>query len=131
VWGQLECGVRFVQVVQPLNAGAGSAITITIYDPHETPAYYSKTFKNAQRFEKFLDRGYITSLFKDGSPPGIDEFSDLVPNAVYTTAVCNIPERVKNLEQYRAHPVSGREQEFACGIIDDLACEGCEAEELA
>lgn len=106
-------------------------ITITIYDPYETPDTYTKTFKDAQKFEKYMDRGSTTSLFKDGEPPGIDEFSDLVPGAMYTTAVRSIPARVRNLEQHKEHLVRRREQEFACAIIEDLQNEGIQAEELA
>lgn len=106
-------------------------ITITIYDPHETPDTYETTFKNAQKFEKFMDRGNITSLFKDGKPPGINDFNDLVPGATYTTAVRSIPARVSNLEQHKEHLVRRREQEFACAIIDDLASEDIQAQELS
>eukprot|EP00195_Chlamydomonas_chlamydogama_P007145 CAMPEP_0202896746 /NCGR_PEP_ID=MMETSP1392-20130828/5684_1 /ASSEMBLY_ACC=CAM_ASM_000868 /TAXON_ID=225041 /ORGANISM="Chlamydomonas chlamydogama, Strain SAG 11-48b" /LENGTH=122 /DNA_ID=CAMNT_0049582203 /DNA_START=57 /DNA_END=422 /DNA_ORIENTATION=- len=46
---------------QPAYQPDTKSVTIVIYDPHKTPDTYSTTFKNPQKFEKFLDRGAITS----------------------------------------------------------------------
>lgn len=106
-------------------------ITVTLYEPHETPDTYAITFKSAERFDKWMDRGNIKGLFKDGKGPAINEFSDLMPEAMYTTAVCSIPARVASLEQYRAQLVRRGEQELTGAVLDDLASEGATAEELA
>ena len=121
-------------IIQCVHAGTASStapITITIYDPHETPDTYLKTFKDAQHFDKFMVRANIISLFKDGASSAIDQFEGLVPDATYTTAVRSIPARVTNLEQHKQHLVMRREHELASAIIHDLAEEGIVAEELA
>lgn len=77
-----------------------------------------------------MARANIADVFKDGEHPGIDEFSDLVPGALYTIGVCSIPARVKKLEQHKEHLVRWRERELACATKDDLASEGVKAVEL-
>ena len=44
-----------------------------------------------QRFDRFMYRACIAWLFKDGEPPGIDDFSDLEPGATYATCLGIIP----------------------------------------
>ena len=82
-------------IIARLHAGT-APITITIYDPLErrhVPDVYLKTFENAQRFDMFMDRGSIATLFKDGASPAISAFEDLVPGAMYTPTMCTIPAR--------------------------------------
>jgi hypothetical protein len=113
-----------------LHAGV-EPITVIIYDPHETPDTYAMKFKNGQRFDKWMERGNIAALFKDGMEPAVYAYSHLVPGATYTTTIRSVPARVSNLEQHSAHLVRRREQELTLAVVNDLASEGAVAEELA
>lgn len=71
IWRNMQ---RECSTLPAVYAGTEAAITITIYDPEEKPDLYDKTFKNAQKFDQFMSRANIGSLFKDGNGPGVDDF---------------------------------------------------------